>query len=192
MSLSKERSSLRFTTSEKQKQQLVIDNHIFNKCSIRPNGDIYWRCVERNSINDGQMIHECKSTCTTRSGQLRFPPTAHNHEALHTNESISLNQDLKANIKKRAREDKRTPVPQIYKEEIAKLTLSLNIEQTEENAIKIKPLKNYTTSIYKEKNTKGNIDELVQKRPKLVEEIDLQDPIYQETVNNKVIIIRIE
>ena len=71
MLLSKERSPLRFTTSEKQKQHLVIDNHIFNKCLIRPNGDIYWRCVERFSIKDGQKIHECNSTCTTRSGQLR-------------------------------------------------------------------------------------------------------------------------
>ncbi len=37
MSLSKPKT-LQYTYSEKQKEQLVVDNYIFNKCQQRPNG----------------------------------------------------------------------------------------------------------------------------------------------------------
>ncbi len=59
-------------------------------------------------------------------------------------------------IKKRARTDKKTPIPQVFQEELAKFTkLHPNIEQNEQNASQIKSLKSYATSIYNERNNKG-------------------------------------
>ena len=107
MSLSKVASPLKYTFSEKQNKQLVVDNHIYNKHITKPNGDIYWTCTQRCSKKDGNLIYECKSACTTRDGQLVKEPTPHNHVSKHTTESIELNQNLKEQIKKRARTDKK-------------------------------------------------------------------------------------
>jgi len=155
MSLSKPKP-LQFTYSERQNKQLVVDNHLFNKCQQRPNGDIYWLCTERTSVKNGKLIHQCKSACTTRGDRLISNPSQHNHESKHTPDSIELNQNLKMQIRKRARTDKKTPIPQVFQEELAKFTkLHPNIEQNEQNASQIKSLKSYATSIYNERNNKG-------------------------------------
>lgn len=173
-----------FTFSEKQKKQLVVDNHTFNNNQIRPNGCIYWTCTERRSIKDGKIVNGCKSSCTTREGRLLKKPSPHNHEPKHTPESIELNQNLKAQIKKRARTDKKTPIPQLFKEELAKLKANTNIEITEQNASLIKSLKSYSNSLYKERNKKNDIDEQAAKRPKLNEEINLEN---QDTINKTIV-----
>ncbi len=147
---------LKFTYSERQKKQLVVENHLFNKCQQRHNGDIYWCCTERSSVKNGKLIHHCKSSCTTKGDRLVSNPSEHNHEPKHTAESIELNQNLKMKIKKRARTDKKTPIPQLFQEELAKFAKTHpEIEQNEKNATSIKSLKSYATSLYNERNNKG-------------------------------------
>ena len=61
------------------------------------------------------------------------------------------------------------------------------IEQTSENAKSIKSLKNYEKTLYKERNNKGPIEDLISKRPKLVADIDLNKNgnKYTHTNNDK-------
>ncbi len=178
--------NLNFTSSERQHQQLVINDYIFSKTITRTNGDIYWQCVCKKTVKDKELSINCKSGCTTRNGQLLKPPTEHNHEPTSTATSLILKQELKANIKKRAREDKKTPIPTIFKEELQKITMrNPNIEQTTENAKAICSLKSYACSVYNEKNNKGELQDLTNKRPKIIDDIKLDNTKYTLTSANK-------
>ena len=47
---------LRFTTAEKQKQQLVINDHIISKYLLQTNDENYWKVVEHFSLIDKRFI----------------------------------------------------------------------------------------------------------------------------------------
>ena len=84
-------------------------------------------------MRNGQKIHNCPAACTTR-GEDVFSKSNHwhNQESRHTPETLQLNQKLKANVKKRARDHTKTPIPEVLAQELAKLCKKILILNQQE------------------------------------------------------------
>ncbi|CAF1065110.1 unnamed protein product, partial [Brachionus calyciflorus] len=108
----------KLVSTSHQKQMLFIDEYLFYKNQERPNGNIYWRCIEYNTE------HKCPASVTTEgiSTEILSFSKKNHCEYLKVDDLDTKVKDLLQNVKKRCKSEQ-APMRQIYRDEINKLVV---------------------------------------------------------------------